>query len=227
VSSSDSNSGISHSRLPRILIGIAIYVIVVAATVTIAAVRMRVNAAPSPAAAKSAAGAKPAAPAATATTAAAVTKATTDYKPYFALSTNRTYSTNDRTRVWINYLGIDYLDFRVYHVKDASKFFTKLKDPHKMGEPEKQAIAASLKTTPSLAEKLHSFKVSVFKSIKSYFRDQLKQETRESLNQKLRGDGEQVPLNVADFARLPLLNPDQLVRSWRENLSITNTTPEW
>ncbi|HEV8487860.1 MAG TPA: MG2 domain-containing protein [Blastocatellia bacterium] len=212
MSSSDSNSAISHSRLPRVLAAIVIYLIVIAATVTIAAVRMRVHAAPP------AAGAKAAAAATTATTAAAITKPTTEYKPYFALSTNRTYSTSDRTRVWINYLGIDFLDFRLYRVKDPSKFFAKLKDPHKMGEPEKQAIAASLKTTPSAAEKLHAFKVSVFKSIKSYFRDQLKRETRESLNQKLRGDGDQVPLNVADFARLPLLNPDQLVRTWREKL---------
>src|SRR5258706_946840 len=88
-----------------------------------------------------------------------------------------------------------------------------------MGEPEKQAIAASLTTTPSLAEKLHGFKVSVFKSIKSYFRDQLKRETRESLTQRLRGEGDRVPLNVADFARLPLINEKQLYRSWREKLS--------
>jgi hypothetical protein len=190
------------------LITLAVYVIVIAATVSVAAARMRTQAA------------RPVTvtPAAATAAASAVTKVTTEYKPYFALSTNRTYGTGDRARVWINYLGIDQLDFRVYRVKDPIQFFGKLKDPHQMGEPEKQAIAASLKTTPSLVEKLRGFKVSVFKSIKSYFRGQLKQESRVTLTQKLRGEGEPVPLDQSDFARVPLLNPDQLVSSWREKL---------
>ena len=82
-----------------------------------------------------------------------MTKPATEYKPYFALSTNRTYSTSDRTRVWINYLGIDFLDFRLYRVKDPSKFFAKLKDPHKMGEPEKQAMQPQLKIPPLAGRK--------------------------------------------------------------------------
>src|SRR5215471_17002782 len=55
-------------------------------------------------------------------------------KAFFSLSTNRTYSTADRVRVWINYGGIDSLDFRVYHVDDPVKFFGGLTNPHKMGE---------------------------------------------------------------------------------------------
>src|SRR5262249_42757475 len=64
-----------------------------------------------------------------------------------------------------------------------------------------------------------SFKVSVFKSLKSYFRSQLKHDSRAELSQKFRGEGDRVPLNVADYARVPLLNPDQLFRSWRERLT--------
>ena len=43
---------------------------------------------------------------------------TATYKPYFSLSTNRTYGTADRARVWINYVGIDHIDLRVYRVGD-------------------------------------------------------------------------------------------------------------
>jgi uncharacterized protein YfaS (alpha-2-macroglobulin family) len=145
--------------------------------------------------------------------------AATTIKGYFSLSTNRTYSTADRARVWINYGGIDSLDFRVYRVKEPVKFFGGLADPHKMGEKETREFVGTLRTEPSMLEKLNAFKVKVFKSVQNYFRSQLKRESRESLNQKLRGEDYRKPLNVSDFARVPLLNPDQLVSSWRERLT--------
>src|SRR6185295_17998911 len=108
---------------------------------------------------------------------------TATYKPYFALSTNRTYGTADRARVWINYVGIDHMDFRVYRVDDPVKFFKQLDDPHQMGEGEKYQLIATLKKEPSTLERVREFKVAVFKSIKDYFRNQLRRLTRESLNQ--------------------------------------------
>ena len=176
----------------------AVYLAVVVATVYFAATRT---------------GAQGENPGAEAAQASAAT-----YKPYFSLSTNRTFSTADKGRVWINYVGVEHLDFRVYRVSDPVKFFKRLNNPHKMGEQEKTEVTASIKQTPSLIEKIREFKVSVYKSLKNYFRSQLRRESRESLNQKLRGEGDRVPLNVADFARVPLLNPDQLVSSWRERL---------
>src|SRR5437016_12107250 len=38
-------------------------------------------------------------------------------KPYFSLTTNRTYSPNESARLWASYQNVDYLDFRVYHIK--------------------------------------------------------------------------------------------------------------
>ena len=140
-------------------------------------------------------------------------------KLYFSLSTNRTYSTADRARVWINYGGIDYLDFRVYRVQDPVKFFGGLENPHKMGDKETREFVGTLSKEPSAIEKIRSFKVSVFKSFKNYFRSQLKRESRESISQKFKGEGDRTPLNVADYARVPLLNPDHLVNSWRERLT--------
>jgi uncharacterized protein YfaS (alpha-2-macroglobulin family) len=144
---------------------------------------------------------------------------TTASKPYFSLSTNRTYSTADRVRVWINYGTIDSLDFRVYRVEDPVKFFSGLSSPHKMGEKETREFVGTLRKGPSFLEKLRTFKVSVFKSVKNYFRSQLKRESRATLSQKLKGDGDRTPLNVADYARVPKLNPDHLVSSWRERLT--------
>jgi uncharacterized protein YfaS (alpha-2-macroglobulin family) len=139
-------------------------------------------------------------------------------KPYFELSTNHTYGTDDRARVWINYQGIDHLDFRIYSVKDPVKFFAGLNNPHQVGEREKTEVASNYQEKPSALEKVRSFKVSVFKSIKNYFRAQLRPESRETLSQKFVAGAGRVPLNVADYARVPLLNVDQLVESWRQTL---------
>src|SRR5438046_6501436 len=51
-------------------------------------------------------------------------------KPYFSLTTNRSYSPNESARMWASYQNVDYLDLRVYRVKDRPKFFTQLEDPH-------------------------------------------------------------------------------------------------
>jgi alpha-2-macroglobulin len=139
-------------------------------------------------------------------------------KPHFSLSTNHTYGSSDKPRVWISYQDIDYLDFRVYRVKDPLTFFKQLNDPHQMGEQEKSQVSQNYKRTPSALERLGSFKSSIFYGFKRYVRSQLRQESRVSFNDKFRA-GERRPLFEADYARVPLLNPDQLVKSWRETLT--------
>ncbi|MEK6407867.1 MAG: MG2 domain-containing protein [Acidobacteriota bacterium] len=190
------DSSYSH----RGLITVAVYLLVIAGALSISTLRLRAQSG-------------------AVETAASGAASTANYKPYFSLSTNRTYGTADRARVWINYVGVDHMDFRVYRVGDPVKFFKQLDDPHQMGEGEKYQIIAALKKEPSALEKVRSFKVSIFKSIKNYFRNQLRRGTRESLNEKLNREGDRQPLNVADYARVPLLNPDQMVSSWRERLT--------
>src|SRR2546423_11333110 len=58
------------------------------------------------------------------------TPANVDTRPFFSLSTNRTFSPNEAARLWTSYQAVDYLDFRVYGVKDPSTFFKQLDDPH-------------------------------------------------------------------------------------------------
>ncbi len=189
-----------YSRNHRGLITVAVYLLVIAGALSISTLRLRAQSG-------------------AVETAALESASTATYKPYFALSTNRTYGTADRARVWINYVGIDQMDFRVYRVDDPVKFFTNLVNPHQMGEGEKTQIISGLKKEPSALENVRSFKVSIFKTIRDYFRNQLRRGTRESLNQKLNREGDRQPLNVADYARVPLLNPDQMVSSWREKLT--------
>ena len=149
-------------------------------------------------------------------------------KPSFSLSTNRTYGSNDRAKIYVNYQGIDALDFRIYKVKDPAKFFKQLNDPHRMGEDEFQtndAVSEVKESKPGVLEKVHDFKTSVWNVVKNYFRKQLQHESRVEFNVKFRGLGgesDRLPLNVADFARMPLLNQDQLVTSFRQKLATDN-----
>ncbi|HEV7743460.1 MAG TPA: MG2 domain-containing protein [Pyrinomonadaceae bacterium] len=141
-------------------------------------------------------------------------------KPFFSLSTHRTYGTNDNARLWVDYQAIDHLDFRVYQVKDPRKFFTGLKNPHQMGEDEQEEVASTLPHRKSFLERVRSFKRWAYGGIQGFVRGQLQHASRTAFNQKFRNEADPIrtPLNVSDYARVPLLNPDLLVSSWREPL---------
>jgi uncharacterized protein YfaS (alpha-2-macroglobulin family) len=159
-------------------------------------------------------------PATAAITAESETPKIVSTKPYFQLTTNKTYSPNESARLWASYQNIDYLDFRVYRIKDPNKFFKQLDDPHEMGEKEKEQIAQGYGARVSLLERTHRFKLSLFGWVKDYVRTHLMKEHRATFNEKYRKEPEatRTPLNVADYARVPLLNPDQKVKDWREKL---------
>ncbi|MCA1555063.1 MAG: hypothetical protein LC747_00045, partial [Acidobacteria bacterium] len=147
-------------------------------------------------------------------------------KPFFSLTTNRTYGTNERPRLWLNYRDIDAIDFRVYRVGDPVEFFRGLDNPHGFGEDEEGEFESFYrKRKPTFLERVRAFKNGFYLWFRDYFRAQLKHESRKSFNQRFRAPDElkeaevqRTPLNVADYARVPLLNQDQLVRGWREKL---------
>src|SRR6266403_239279 len=106
-------------------------------------------------------------------------------KPYFSLTTNRSYSPNESARLWASYQNVDYLDFRVYRIKDPNKYFKQLDDPHNMGEKEKEQIAqGGYGARVSLLERTHRFKTSLFSTVKEYVRTHLQKEHRETFNGK-------------------------------------------
>lgn len=140
--------------------------------------------------------------------------------PFFSLTTNKSFRTDERARLSASYQGVGYLDFRVYRVADPMKFFQQLANPHQIGEDQKDKLESDYRRPFSVLERTHTVKGWIYAAVKDYVRDQLKHEHRQTFNQKFRDDTEQrrLPLNVADYARVPLLNPSQLVSSWREKL---------
>lgn len=193
-----------NTRTQRVLTASLIYMVVIAGALTVAAMRSRAKAKPEP----------PPLPPVEETVRPPATK------PFFSLSTNRTYGSNDNARLWVDYQGVDHMDFRVYQVEDPRKFFTGLKDPHQMGKDEEEEIVSTLPRRRSLLERVRGFKRWAHGGIKTFVRTQLRRDSRATFNQKFRKEAEPVrtPLNVADYARVPLLNPDMLVTSWREML---------
>src|SRR5436190_7326418 len=194
----------SSSRIRRYLLTAAVYLALVASVFGFNIIRSRTTT-----------------PAVAAITAESETPKVVSDKPYFLLTTNKTYSPNESTRLWASYRNIDYLDFRVYRVKDPNKFFKQLDDPHEMGEKEKEQIAAQgYGARVSLLERTHRFKISLFGWVKDYVRTHLTKDHRVTFNDKYRKEPEatRTPLNVADYARVPLLNPDQKAKDWREKL---------
>lgn len=188
------------SRWPRSLSALLVYAAIAAAAVFIADARLRHPAAEAPQPPSSA--------------------GPVETKPFFSLSTNRTFGTSENPRLWLDHRGIESLDFRVYRVNDPQRFFTQLSDPHQMGEDEKEQVAPNLSNKPSLLERVRAIKWWAYSGIRNYFRGQLKQNTRKTFNQHFRGNetAKRQPLNIADYARVPLLNENQLVTSWREPL---------
>ncbi len=152
-------------------------------------------------------------------------EAAVDGKPFFALSTTRTFGASEKPVLWLDHRGVNSLDFRVYRVNDPQRFFSQLNDPHQMGEDEQEQIANNLSRRPSLLERVRAVKVWAYAGIRNYFRTQLKRDTRWTFNQKFRATetNKRVPLNVADYARVPLLNKSQLVTTWREPLPTLET----
>src|SRR5215813_6104978 len=189
---------------------VVVYIAVIVSTVALATLRNQVSGAQT----------APAAPAASPQPSPTV-------KPRFSLSTSRTYGGDEKARIYIAYQGVDSLDFRVYQVKDPFRFFRQLNSPHQMGEEDRAdvaEVAATVERKPSFLERLRSFKSSVYRGFKNYFRGQLRRESRAAFNDKFRS-GERLPLNEADYARVPLLNSDQVTLrgAWRQVLTATES----
>src|SRR5262249_30619148 len=189
---------------------VVVYIAVIVSTVALASVRARAGGA-TPGAAGPAASPQP----------------SPTVRPRFSLSTSRTYGADEKARVYIAYQGVESLDFRVYQVKDPFRFFRQLNSPHQLGEEDRADVAEVASTVErklSLLERLRSFKSSVYRGVKNYFRGQLRRESRAAFNDKFRS-GEQLPLNEADYARVPLLNSDQVTirGSWRQVLTATES----
>ena len=113
------------------------------------------------------------------------TDAPVETKPFFSLSTNRTYGTSENPRLWLDHRGIDSLDFRVYRINDPRQFFTQLSNPHQMGEDESEQVATDLSAKRSLLERIRGVKVWAYSGIRNYFQGATQTEHAQDFQSKV------------------------------------------
>ena len=139
-------------------------------------------------------------------------------EPSFSVSSRQTYSPSGQPQVLVQFRQVDHLDFRVYRVKDPLLFFAKLREAHAFGSEK-----AELAREKTGLERFHEWKRDLRLRIREFFGQQLRYETRwryhaaREHEQKLK----RIPLDVAAYAQVPLLNRQQLVLGWRELLPKT------
>lgn len=142
-------------------------------------------------------------------------------RPYFSVSSNRTFSPGERPVVQLWAQGVETLQFRVYRVKDPVAFFEQLEDDHEFGG---QAPLKPRALTP--IERFHRWKVNARIWMRNVFRRQFSQESRAAIRDWLAAR-EQKPAPApaqptTEFANVPLLNPQQVVSVWQQRISRRN-----
>src|SRR5262249_44504027 len=135
-------------------------------------------------------------------------------KPWFSVSSYKTFGPDEEVEIHANYHDVDRLDFRIYKVRDPIQFFQQLEELHAYGPSTRP------RQPKSRIETLHTFKQSTFHKIKNYFRTQLSLNTRKAVLHTFTGQpsGKRPAVKGAQFASVPLLNPSQVVRNWQEAL---------
>ena len=135
-------------------------------------------------------------------------------RPTFSLASTSIATTRETPSIYLTFRQLDHLDFRVYRVNDPVAFLTGLKDPHQLGSEE-----PLVDQVPTTLERIADWKASWRATLRDFVRQQFSYDYRHARRQQ---QDTQVVLrrttNVNNFAQVPLLNPSQLVTSWREIL---------
>ncbi|MDR3753817.1 MAG: MG2 domain-containing protein [Terracidiphilus sp.] len=132
----------------------------------------------------------------------------------FSLSTTRTFAPGESVKIQLLARNVPELEFRVYKVRDAEKFFSGLNDPHSFGvKPYSPTEQIDQRTW---LERIHDFKAHLWWLIRSFFRGQFNDEARDNFRERQASLGKRSQVvGATQFARIPLLNESQLVARWK------------
>jgi uncharacterized protein YfaS (alpha-2-macroglobulin family) len=134
-------------------------------------------------------------------------------EPYFSLSTGQTYMPGEKAAVSVYSSGVNDLEFRVYRVNDPQKFFEQLDDVHNFGRSSPRERVEE----KTWLERFHDWKHAMWISIRDFFRAQFSRQARAEIRQKQEQRTRMTGAVV--FAQVPLLNQQQLVARWHQQMS--------
>ena len=137
-------------------------------------------------------------------------------RPGFSLASSTIFSMRESPAIYLTFQQVDRLDFRVYKVADPMRFLAGLKDPHQLGSE-----TPLVDQEPTALERVAGWKSAWRSDLRSFVRRQFSHDYRRA--RRVREDRDRVVQRrvveqVNTFAQVPLLNPSQLVTSWREVL---------
>src|SRR5688572_21489080 len=148
-------------------------------------------------------------------------------EPYFSLSSQKTFKSDEKPAIHLYTNNVSSLEFRVYRVNDVPAFFKSLEEHHRFGGQARQ-----MPTDLTLIERFHQFKRNLRTRIVNTFRAQYTQESRATIRQRM--EAKPAPVNVTPtttagprietYPAIPLINPQQVVAVWRQPLS---TVQRW
>ena len=132
---------------------------------------------------------------------------------FFSLNSSKTFAPGQKVSVDVWAQDVDTLEFRVYRVNDPVKFFEQLGDIHQFG-----GRAPRPPHRVTWLERFHNWKRGMFVWIRDVFRAQFTAENRQEIRAQS-SEAKQLPQTEAQvFAQIPILNSQQLVATWRQNV---------
>src|ERR1039458_2633707 len=138
----------------------------------------------------------------------------TDAPRSFSLSTSRTFAPGESVKIQLLARNVPELEFRVYRVNDAQKFFAGLKDLHSFGVQSQSPTEQIDQRT--LLERLHDFKAHLWWLVWHFFRGQVTDVASDNLREQQGKLGKKSRVvGAAQFAQVPILNASQLVARWK------------
>jgi uncharacterized protein YfaS (alpha-2-macroglobulin family) len=138
----------------------------------------------------------------------------TDAPRSFSLSTSRTFAPGESVKIQLFARNVPELEFRVYRVNDAQKFFASLKDLHSFGVQSQSPTEQIDQRT--LLERLHDFKAHLWWLVRHFFRGQFTDDARDNFREQQGKLGKKSRVvGAAQFAQVPILNASQLVARWK------------
>ena len=129
---------------------------------------------------------------------------------YFGLSSSRTFASDGSPTVSMNAFNVDSLEFRVYRVNDAVKFFRNLDQPHEFGgrvpKPPQNRTALE-----RIHEWKRSLKVSIRRSLRGQFTEAPSAHVNAFMDKRVPPPPAVTAAATTQYAEAPFLNPQQLV----------------
>lgn len=142
---------------------------------------------------------------------------------YFSLSTEGPVRKGGTVPVRVSAQGVDSLEFRLYRVNDPVKFFEQLSDPHSAGRAARRRPKA---VTP--IEKFAEWR----QNVRAWMRDLVRMQFGAAERSEIRAwmnPPEKAPAKAPaakgvakEYAQAPLLNPQQVVRVWKQPVKAKN-----